>query len=1184
MKTKKRFFALLLLPALIAATSVMMVAFNGGTFSHDAVLGEPDVHTHDGMTPWGDESGQETSLPNSAGSYYLTKDITINSTWNVSSNITLCLNGHSITKTGSINTVIRTNGSNAELNIYDCGMNPRYYYIDPTSHLGVVVDTLEEAQAGNPDRNGSFNGGYITGGRGQMYDGDYRGGCAIVDNFSNFNLYGGTLIGNMADTSHKGGSYGTIWARFGDFAMHGGAIIGNYSRNTSVFAANVNNGHGSFTMDGGLIADNTAEAGGTIAIWRLVACSITGGVIRRNYSIAANSSGSALYIASRKSDADTETKVHIGGDVEITENRAEGFGAGLYLAPKDWDSVCGSVALSGSPKIYGNYAKQGGEDYVADNLYMSTTNNPLFTTGDSLFLDGALEEGANIGVTIEGGTGVILQNWANFMSEADPADYFFSDDENVLLTADASGNPMLFDLSKSEAMVVNGDDVAYYDTFSDALSAWGDGMTLKLNKDVEGQIAITEGDKTLDVNNHVLHCNSNPTISVDGAKLHIIDSSAKKTIHYYTPSEDNVATLSATPTGHFFEGGYFTGASGGSGLALANGAEVTLSGGTFFGKEGGGSIGASVPAGTTLTIEGTGGIIGNYQNAEKYPYTSGAAMVLNGTLIMRGGKICDNTASTGVGGIRIGGTAIFTMTGGEVSGNMGHSWLSGGIHVDAATAEVNLGGSAKIYNNRYLTSQKNLGLPWDCKVNIVEPFTEEANIHIFPGLDKEDKDQGQATAENPLVLTSNWSEVMGTTDPYGYFTCDPVYTRNLNTLLANYEVYGQDGQVVLAPVSYSVNFDSNSGTGSMPEGDSTSREYALPENSFTAPDGMKFIGWKWNEDGKIYLPGEKVLLNKDTTFVAQWGKAPSPEWNGLSGIVYAADGVTPIAGAKVKLVQGNEIYDIAFTDAGGAYHFNCPDGFYNLVVEYGDSAKTVLVESSEGAVKNITLSAGKTDSILDVDGDLGVAVGGLDLEAEAIRAAESIPEDKDVCITMNVAQKPAETAQNADEIIEEAPEKNFEFYEIKVEKKVDDLTSELDSTSNVIEIVIPYANVTKRDVSVFSFHDGKVVNYVESNTKEAGTFILDKDNGLVRIYANQFSTFALGYTPYFNIGATISLGSYTGNVTATLKNLATEEVITLEDVALDQVSFTDLKKGDYLLTITWLDGATNSITMPITIG
>lgn len=746
------------------------------------------------------------------------------------------------------------------------------------------------------------------------------------------------------------------------------------------------------------------------------------------------------------------------------------------------------------------------------------------------------------------------------------------------------GDPKRSDPNTAQAMVIDGNNIQYFDAFSDALAAWGDGMTLKLNKDVVGQISVTAGEKTLDMNDHLMNCTTSPTISVDNAKLHIVDSCEEKTTRYYIPNENNVATLSATPTEYFFEGGYFTGPSGGNGLALANHAEVTLSGGTFFGKEGGGSVGASVPEGTTLIIEDNGGIIGNYQNAAKYQWTSGAGMVVGGTLIMRGGKVCDNIASTGVGGIRVvGDKAVFTMTGGEISRNIGHSWLAGGIHVDSVSAKINLGGSAKIYNNRYQASQKNLGLPLNSKVTIVEPFTKEANIHIFPGIDKEDKDQGKATAANPLILTTNWSATMGEEDPYGYFTCDPVYNRNLTSLLANYEVYGQGGQVALAPVSYAVNFDGNSGTGSMPEANATQRAYALPNSSFTAPEGMKFIGWMW-EDGKIYLPGEKAILSENTAFIAQWGKAPSPEWNGLSGIVYDIDGLTPIPGAKVKLVLGNEIYDIALTDANGEYHFNCPDGYYNLIVEYADSSKTVLVESTPGAVKDIVLSSGKTDSVLDVDGDLEVAAGGLDLEAESIRVAESIPADKDVCLTMNVAQKTAETAQNADEIMEEAPERNFEFYEIKVEKKIDDVTTELDSTSNVIEVVIPYADIVKRDISVYSFHDDQVVEYVESTTKEAGTFILDKANGLVKIYANQFSTFGLSYTPYFNIDATITLGSYTGVVTATLTNVTTSEVVAkLENVALDQVTFNDLKRGDYLLTITWVDGASNTVTMPITV-
>ncbi len=771
----------------------------------------------------------------------------------------------------------------------------------------------------------------------------------------------------------------------------------------------------------------------------------------------------------------------------------------------------------------------------------------------------------------------------------EPANCSFNDNEDLLLTVDGSGNPKLLDLSSAVAMVIDGDNVSYFDTISAATAAWGDGTTLKLNKDVEGQILVNAGEKTFDLNNHVLNYSGNPTIGVDGAKLHIVDNSENKTTHYYVPSEDGVATLSATETSRSFQGGYITGGSGGHALELSNGAEATFSSGTIFGKEGGGAVGASVPQGTKLTMEGTAAIIGNYQNADKYPYTSGAAMVVNGAFVMNGGKIVDNTASTGVGGVRVGETAAFTMTGGEISGNMGHSWLAGGIHVDnnkdtGAMPTVSLGGSAKVYNNRYMKTQKNLGIPSVLKLNIVEPFTKEANIHIFAGINLEDNVQGKATAANPIVLTSNWSSAMGKADPYPYFSCDPIYNRAANSLLATYEVYSHDGQAVAAPVSYAVSFDGNGGTGSMPAVTTNTREYAFPENGFTAPEGMKFLGWKTSEDGEIYLPGEKVLLTGDATIIAAWIALPDPEWNGLSGTIYAPDGTTPIVGAKVKLIQGNDLYDIVATDAQGVYRFSCPNGFYNLVVEYGDSSKTVLVESVEGAVKNITLSNGTTDSILDVVGDFGVAVGGLDAEAEAIRAAEGIPENKDVRVTMNVEKKTEDAAAHAEDIMEEAPEQNFEFIEAKVAKTIDGVTTELESTSGVIEIVVPYEGAaTRREITVYSYHSNAVKTFVESDTKAAGTFAVDKANGLVKIYTDEFSTFAIGYTPCFKLGTTISLGSYTGTVTATLKNVATGDVTTLTDVALDEVTFIELKRGNYILTITWVDGATNSISMPVTI-
>lgn len=55
-------------------------------------------------------------------------------------------------------------------------------------------------------------------------------------------------------------------------------------------------------------------------------------------------------------------------------------------------------------------------------------------------------------------------------------------------------------------------------------------------------------------------------------------------------------------------------------------------------------------------------------------------------------------------------------------------------------------------------------------------------------------------------------------------------------------------------------------------------------------------------------------------------------------------------------------------------------------------------------------------------------------------------------------------------------------------------------------------------------------------------------------------------------------------VTAKLENLTNKETVALlENVALGEVAFKDLKKGDYLLTITWVDGVSNSITMNISL-
>ena len=1466
MKATKRLFGLLILPAMTVAVSVGAVTMP--THHAQEVLGAAAIgHDHSGYTEW----TSTNSLPTSAGSYYLADNVTITSTWEVPGAVNLCLNGHSITKTGSTGSVFRLGGTGDVFNLYECDKTTHYYYIDESEsghNLGVVVDSLEAAQAGNPNRNGTFVGGYITGGRGNYYASNYRGGCMIIEGGGSFNFYGGTMIGNAPNFSNSGQSVGAIFAPSGNITIHDGAyIIGNYSVRTGGVSIDA----GSLTMDGGVIADNTAsEDGGALSVG--VSTSITGGKIFRNRSMKNNIGGGAILASAAPG------VFHLGGDVEISGNMTEGFGGGVnVLGFQNWwetTPASGSISISGNLKIHDNVAKHGGDTYVPDNLYIMSKLNTYCSTKQAVILEDALGEEARIGVNMDDGCGLILGDWVAKMKEADPADYFFCDDVKCHLFVDENGDPNLvkhhggytkwtsetslptsegnyylahdvtltgkwsapagttnicldghfirqtsnacvveaigsnrvvniydcdetihyyyidpttrlgvvvdseeaaiagnpdkhgsftggyltggrgrnragtltagggifqesssnvtlenvtlignhgdfggavhntdstitfrggyiigntgagsavnmdknnkknsyahfydtiithndsglrncgtsmtlsgkleifdndnkgdgsgYDLQPSSlyvigetlenthpfavshpdsaiatftsglsgkgdasnftctnpdyyikvndsgeatfaptplATVTDGETVNEYADLSSALAAWGDGMTLTLRKNVTGQITVAEGTKTLDLNDHVLSpVNADSTaVTVTGGSLQIVDSSAGTT-RYYLPNNEGVASLSTTETDNSFKGGYIGGAVGRA--IVVTGGEVTLSSGTLFGNDynngSSGREGAGVYIGPDgrFILEGTGAIIGNHAGR-----STGVAVY--GTFDMKGGLVRHNTALFHTGGMCVWGGGSLHLSGGEISGNYGHSWPASGIYMDGNGGIVSLSGNPKVYDNYCLTVEKNLGISPRKAISLSGPLTEGARIEAFFYLDNnEAKQLGQA-----YTLIDNWSAVMGEADPYDYFPSVPV--MNGDNLLATYESYVVDGKAVVSPIDFLVHFNANSGTGTMDDAHANSRFYALPDNGFTAPDGYRFLGWKWDVDGKMYSPGAKFFLSGGTSFTAVWGRNPDKDWLILSGTIYAEDGTTPISGATVKLAKGNEVFDFTTTGIDGAYEFDCPNGPYNLIVESAGQSKTILVEVNDATVKDIVFGEAKTESILVVDESLGVAVGGLDEEAEAIRKAEEIPANQYVGITMNVEAKTEETAPHAEEIAAEAAGQRLEFYDIKVEKTVGETKTALENTESVIEVIVPYKNIEKRGISVYTYHGEEVKTYVEATTKAAGTYIVDKEIGAIRIYTNEFSPFAIAYTPYFDIKATITLGSYEGNVTAKLEDKATKEVIeTLTDVKMSEVSFKDLLAGEYLLSITWTDGASNTITMPITI-
>ena len=1190
MKPKRKSLGFLFLP--LSALVLSVATFAGSSTPAREVTADPESseHSHEGYTAW----TFTDRLPDSDGSYYLTEDVTILNTVSVNGTLNLCLNGHSITKTGTTGSVFRLYGSNNTLNLYECNTTTHYYYIETQNNLGVVVNSLEEAQAGNPDRNGTFVGGYITGGRGYYSDGHYRGGCIIVDSGAKFNFYGGTMIGNAPCLTDNGGSCGAIYSRFGIVSMHEGAyVIGNSGPGPGGIAAIQQNGLGSFTMDGGVFAHNTSN-GNAGAISNGAPTRITGGKFYGNVSLHSNGCAGAIECGLGMNGYGVPN-FYLGGDVEIYNNYAKGFGGGVYLGNS------GCMAMGGKVKIYDNFAGHGGDTKVADNFYLKTTNNPYYNDGTMIILNTPFEEGTNIGVTMDIGAGAIVQGWASSMGEQSPLDYFFSDNDNCLMRTNSNGDPELFDLSSYAAAIISGNQVDYFTSFANGYAAWVDGSTLRLYADVTAQINVSSGTKTLDLNNHSIRYTSGTVVNVSGGTLNLVDHSANKTTHYYNINTTGVASLSASETPYSFEGGYITGgvASGqrGGGLRVTDTGICNFAGGTFFANKGGWGGAAYTLGNAVLNISGTAAMIGNYSSGD---YTSGGAIFCEGnsSINMTGGSIRHNSAQWAGGGVRVciskDSGKYFTMTGGEITGNYSGSNYGNGIVMDQAKV-VRIGGSAKVYGNQrddnFLVRDGDI-------LQVVEPFTEEASIYI-------------KMATTTGVFTTGWNDIMGTADPKSVFHSENV----------NYAVRRQNGEAAIGNLhehAWVYSAENNVITANCSEEGCDLQAQTLTIHAedkvydgqpvtatFEYSDG-------WTADNGLFMPTSNDIVYTNNTEIGEYtasitigGATASTnfsilhghEWSySVNGNIITATcvghGECDLQTETLTILAEDKVYDgepvvarleksdgwssenglTVPSDNDIVYSGNTNSGTYTASISIGDVVASI----------SFTIEIKKEEEV-EVSTDLpGVVIDGLEAESQSL--AEQNPTANEVKVTMDVESKTEENAMHAEEIREEAGYARLQFFSAVVTKTVDGQTSTMDETSNILEIAMPYAYANKRDIVVYSYHDDAIVTFIRNDTREHGTFRVDAENNMVYIYTNRFSTFAISYTPYYNINVNVNLGSYEGTANVTLENIDGSATFVQENVAMGNVKFENVAIGIYRLTISWVDGHSNSITRLISVG
>ena len=469
-------------------------AAEAGTHTAHCVCGKDsgtmvNGHTHNTGTAW----TAATSLPDSAGSYYLTQ--TVASDWAVpEGEVNLCLNGQTIN--GKI-----TVGSGATLTLTDCTGTGKLQ--GSGSGSGVSIN------------GGTFNlyGGTITGFVNGVEIGSHT---SSIKTGSSFTMYGGTITSNEAGSSAGGGVFliGTTNSNVTapSFTMHGGTISNNTAGASDGGGGGVYVGEKcSFTMDGGTITGNTATNGngGGIYIHMLTNVTISGGEITNNKAPAKNSTsyghGGGIY---------SESGVTVK-NVTITGNNSNFEGGGIYgkgaitltdatvTDNSQYDvyydgneTTTPELTVSGSVKAgyYANYAWK----------------LPIFVSG-ALNDDSVIRVGVREGIKPNAGGSLLIAEPAsgvtlsaeNFKADAADSVTSLGDDGKVYLVPcthemDETGYTCKKCHTQFDARV---GESAYYKTLTDAFNAArGSTVTLLRNVTLTGNCSSENYSATLDLN------------------------------------------------------------------------------------------------------------------------------------------------------------------------------------------------------------------------------------------------------------------------------------------------------------------------------------------------------------------------------------------------------------------------------------------------------------------------------------------------------------------------------------------------------------------------------------------------------------------------------------------------------------------------------------------------------------
>ncbi len=430
----------------------------GGAISNE---GHSNHDTPDTLfLPW----KETNSLPDTAGNYYLTRDVKLTKQWTPSRTFNICLNGFSITTSDEVDanvTSINLDQTDDVLTLTDCNTEEKQgtisfiYYKHKSKNAIRLSGGATFNLYGGTIKDYRQSAVYVTNGTFNMYGGTLTnntnsnaGPAVYCEGSSAFNMYSGKITGNSTDkdaTSHGGGVY--IGANTA-FTMKGGEITNNtasgygggvyiakdatsYSISNATITGNTAGanclGGGIYASVGGMISNSTisnnqAKSGG--GIYSSGVLTIDDSEIYNNTTIADGSTtgdirdalGGGIY----SNNSLTISNTTISGNTATGEGGRNGIGGGIYANRKttfnDGTIIQSNTASTAAGGVYrpsslsasvDNSFHISGKINITDNTVSTEKSNLYFdssTITNPIIVDSELNKQTSIGVTVNGVT------------------------------------------------------------------------------------------------------------------------------------------------------------------------------------------------------------------------------------------------------------------------------------------------------------------------------------------------------------------------------------------------------------------------------------------------------------------------------------------------------------------------------------------------------------------------------------------------------------------------------------------------------------------------------------------------------------------------------------------------------------------------------------------------------------